>query len=100
MYYFLSCYGKTELLLARREVFFTGLSMGGVISLRLAERHADEIAGLIVMSTPSRFEGGWQVMALPIARYFVKWFYPLQRLDFSNPKVQEKVLAQARLRDP
>ncbi len=82
------------------HVFLAGLSMGGVISLLLAERHADAITGLIVMSTPSRFEGGWQMMALPIARYFVKWFYPLQRLDFSNPKVQEKTLAQARLRDP
>lgn len=82
------------------NIFLAGLSMGGVISLLLAERHPDSIAGIIVMSTPSRFEGGWQIRVLPVARYFVKWFYPLQFLDFSNPKVQETTLQQARMRDP
>lgn len=81
-------------------VFIAGLSMGGILSLLLASRHPDRIAGVIVMSTPTRIAGGWQVKVLPLARYFVKWFYPLTHIDFSDPKVQAEALLQARLRDP
>ena len=82
------------------NIFLAGLSMGGVLALLLAERHPDNIVGTIVMSTPTRIKGGWQLKVLPLARYFVKWFYPLQFLNFRDPKIQEKTLHQARLRDP
>ena len=82
------------------HVFLAGLSMGGVLSLLLAERHPNLITGIILMSTPSRFEGNWQMRLVPVARYFIKWFYPLQNLNFNNPKVQEMTLQQARMRDP
>lgn len=82
------------------SVFVAGLSMGGVLSLLLAERHAQRIKGVITMSTPTRFTGGWQVKALPIARHFIQWFYPLKMMNFANPRVQEEVLRQARLLDP
>ena len=81
-------------------IFLAGLSMGGVLSLILAERHPKHITGTILMSTPSRFEGNWQMRLVPVARYFIKWFYPLQNLNFNNPKVQEMTLQQARMRDP
>ncbi len=83
-----------------RYIFVAGLSMGGVLSLLLASRHPERITGVIAMSTPTRFAWGWQSKALPVARYFVKWFYPLSMMNFNDPKVQAEVLKQARLRDP
>ncbi|MBV9231563.1 MAG: alpha/beta fold hydrolase, partial [Chloroflexi bacterium] len=83
-----------------RHVFLAGLSMGGVLALLLAGRHRERIAGTIVMSTPTRISGGWQLKMLPLARYFVKWFYPLSRIDFNDPQMQAEALKQARLRDP
>jgi carboxylesterase len=83
-----------------RHVFLAGLSMGGVLSLLLAARHPERIRGTIALSTPTRFAGGWQIKALPLARYVVKWFYPLSTLDFNDPHVQASALQQARLRDP
>lgn len=82
------------------RVFIAGLSLGGVISLLLAGHYPERVTGVIVMSTPTYFAGGWQVKVLPLARYFIKWFYPLATLDYNNPKVQEEVLHQARLRNP
>ena len=33
-----------------RQVFVAGLSMGGSLALRLAERHADDVAGLVLVN--------------------------------------------------
>ncbi len=82
------------------QVFVAGLSMGGILSLLLAIRYPKSISGVIALSTPTRFTGGWQIRAVPLARYFITWFYPLQNLDFNDPKVQAEVLQQAQLRDP
>ncbi len=82
------------------HVFIAGLSMGGVLALLLASRYSNRIAGVIALSTPTRFTGGWQINVVPIARYFIKWYRPLQFLNFKDPKVQAEVLAQARLHDP
>jgi carboxylesterase len=81
------------------QVFVAGLSMGGVLALLLAIRYPEHISGIIALSTPTRFTGGWQIRAVPLARYFITWFYPLQNLNFNDPKVQAGVLQQARLRD-
>ncbi len=82
------------------QVFMAGLSMGGVLALLLAIRHPKRVSGIIALSTPTRFTGGWQIKAVPLARYFMTWFYPLQNLNFNDPKVQAEILQQARLRDP
>ena len=82
------------------HVFLAGLSMGGVLSLLLASCHPDRIAGTIVMSTPTRISGGWPLKLLPVARHFVKWYYPLSKIDFSDPEMQAEALKQAQLRDP
>lgn len=87
-----------------RYVFIVGLSMGGALALLLASRHAERIAGVVAMSSPTRLTtDGWQSMVLPLlplARHLIKWFYPAAGLDFNDPKVQEEALKQARLRDP
>ena len=81
------------------RVFLAGLSMGGALSLLRASRHPERIVGTILMSTPTRISGGWQLKLLPVARHFVKWYYPLAGIDFSDPKMQAEALKQARLRD-
>jgi carboxylesterase len=81
-------------------VFVVGLSMGGVLALSLTINHPERIQAVIALSTPTRFNDGWQTRLVPLARYFVKWFYPLRYLNFKNPKVQAMVLKEARARDP
>jgi carboxylesterase len=77
-----------------RHIFAAGLSMGGMLSLMLAAHYPDRIAGVIAMSTPTYFAGAWQIK---FVRPFMKWFYPMKLLDFSNVKVQEEYLASTRL---
>lgn len=91
--------------LARYQtVFVCGLSMGGALSLLLASRHPVSIAGVITLSNLTRvYAEGWQgriLFLLPLVRHFMKWFYPLEHLNFNSPKVQAEVLKQARTRDP
>ena len=87
-----------------RRVMVVGLSMGGALALLLASRHPRRIAGVAALSSLTRMNAeGWQQLALgalPLARHFVKWFYPLRMLNFNDPKIQQSILAQARLRDP
>jgi len=82
-----------------KMVFVAGLSMGGVLALNLAIRHPEHLAGIIAMSTPTRLDSNIQTRLVPLARYFIKWFYPLKALNFNNPKVQAEILKQAQLRD-
>ena len=82
------------------NVFVAGLSMGGVLALILGMRHPDRIKGIISMSTPTRFENSIQARLVPVARHFVRWFYPLAWLNFNDPKIQAEVLKQAQQRDP
>lgn len=89
-----------EQLAQYQHVFVAGLSMGGVLALTLAMRRPERVMGVIAMSTPTRFENNIQARLVPVARYFIKWFYPLAYLDFNNPKIQAEVLKQAQQRDP
>jgi carboxylesterase len=82
-----------------KTVFVAGLSMGGVLALTLAIRHPERIAGVVAMSTPTRLDNSFQVRLVPLARYFVKWFYPLKLLNFNDAKIQAEILKQAQLRD-
>ncbi len=86
-------------LAAYKTVFVAGLSMGGVLALTLAIRHPERITGVVALSTPTRLDSTIQARFVPLARYFVKWFYPLKMLNFASPKVQAEILKQAQLRD-
>ncbi|NJQ16648.1 alpha/beta hydrolase [Streptomyces bohaiensis] len=52
------------------EVFVAGLSMGGALALRLAARHGDAVAGVVVVNPATTFPRvkGW---ALPALRHVV-----------------------------
>lgn len=90
--------GLTQLA-SYKTVFVAGLSMGGVLALILAISHPERIAGVVAMSTPTRLDSSLQVRLVPLARYFIKWFYPLKLLNFNDAKVQAEVLKQAQSRD-
>ncbi|GHO85929.1 alpha/beta hydrolase [Dictyobacter formicarum] len=82
------------------QVFVIGFSMGGVLALLLGIKHPKRIAGVVTLSTPTNFYDNWPARVVPLLRYFMKWYYPLARLNFNDPKVQAETLQQARLRDP
>src|ERR1700686_1752225 len=69
-----------------KEVFVAGLSMGGILALLLAAQHPERIAGVIVMSTPTRLGSAW---LLSIARPFIKWFYPYKPLNLRRGGIQK-----------
>ncbi|MFE9168383.1 alpha/beta hydrolase [Streptomyces kebangsaanensis] len=53
------------------QVFVAGLSMGGALALRLAARHGDAVAGVVVVN-PAIKVHGLSAYALPVARHLVR----------------------------
>ncbi|MFF7329189.1 alpha/beta hydrolase [Streptomyces sp. NPDC090306] len=52
------------------RVFVAGLSMGGALALRLAARHGDAVAGVVVVNPANKLHG-LSAYALPVARHLV-----------------------------
>ncbi|RVU26336.1 alpha/beta fold hydrolase [Streptomyces antnestii] len=59
-----------ELLERCAQVFVFGLSMGAALALRLAARHGDDVAGLVLVN-PGNKVHGLAARALPVARHLV-----------------------------
>ncbi|MFF2505332.1 alpha/beta hydrolase [Streptomyces sp. NPDC058067] len=59
-----------ELLDRCEQVFVFGLSMGAALALRLAARHGDDVAGLVLVN-PGNKVHGLAARALPVARHLV-----------------------------
>ncbi|MCX5370510.1 alpha/beta fold hydrolase [Streptomyces sp. NBC_00015] len=53
------------------RVFVAGLSMGGALALRLAAKHGEGVAGVIVVNPANRVHG-LSAYALPVARHLVR----------------------------
>ncbi|QNS08954.1 alpha/beta hydrolase [Streptomyces xanthii] len=53
------------------QVFVCGLSMGGALALRLAARHGDKVAGLVLVNPGNKVHGA-AAHALPVARHLVR----------------------------
>ncbi|MGW4391416.1 alpha/beta hydrolase [Streptomyces sp. NPDC004685] len=60
-----------ELLDRCSQVFVFGLSMGAALALRLAAKHGDEVAGLVLVN-PGNKVHGLAARALPVARHLVR----------------------------
>ncbi|RFC75586.1 alpha/beta fold hydrolase [Streptomyces sp. AcE210] len=60
-----------ELLDQCSQVFVFGLSMGAALALRLAAKHGDEVAGLVLVN-PGNKVHGLAAHALPVARHLVR----------------------------
>jgi len=58
------------------RVFVMGLSMGGTLTLRLAEQRGDDVAGTVVVN-PSLFTTRKDAKLLPVARWLVPSFPPV-----------------------
>ncbi len=52
------------------RVFVGGLSMGGALALRLAQKHGSAVAGVVVVN-PSVKPDSWQLKAVPVLRHVV-----------------------------
>src|SRR4051794_35945966 len=69
------------------HTFVMGLSMGGTLALRLAERRGDDISGVVVVN-PSLFTLRKDAKALPLMRFFVRSMPPVGN-DIKKPGVVE-----------
>lgn len=76
-----------ELLERCTHVFVMGLSMGGTITLRIAEERGDTIAGIVLVN-PSVHTERKDRFLLPIAKYFVPSF-PAISNDIAMPGQDE-----------
>ncbi len=72
---------------AHDEVFVMGLSMGGTLTLRLAEQQGDKIAGIVLVN-PSVFTTRIDRFALPYLRHVVRGFPGITN-DIKKPGCDE-----------
>lgn len=83
-----------ELAAHSEHVFIAGLSMGGLIALRLAAeesgRAASKLRGIAVMATPAGLYDP-RSRIVRVARFLIPWFYPLQFADLSNPQIRARM---------
>lgn len=77
----------TELTARCPEVFVAGLSMGGTLAVRLAERRADEVAGLALVN-PSLTTRDRRAWLLPVLAPLIPSFPPIGN-DIKKPGVTE-----------
>jgi carboxylesterase len=70
------------------HVFVAGLSMGGLITLKLAAEErakpASKLRAIAALATPAGLHDK-RARLVQIARFVMPWFYPLQFADFSDP---------------
>ena len=74
------------------QVVLVGHSMGGLLSILDATRR--EPAALVLLGVPT-FIGDWRTRLLPLAKYVVRWWYPLAQADFGDPAVRERMKEQS-----
>ena len=81
---------ETELLrLAQthEQVFVCGLSMGGALALRLAERHPDKVAGLVLVNPAVKVEDP-RLTVLPVLKHLIGGLPGIGN-DIKKPGVEE-----------
>ncbi|MYT21294.1 alpha/beta fold hydrolase [Streptomyces sp. SID7760] len=76
-----------ELLERCTKVFVCGLSMGGALTLRLAARHGDAVAGIVLVNPVNKINDPL-AFALPVARHFLR-STPGIASDIAKPGVAE-----------
>jgi carboxylesterase len=70
-----------------QQTFLVGLSMGGTLSLRLAEERGDDVAGVVVVN-PALFTTRKDAKLLPVLRFMLRSFPPIGN-DIKKPGVTE-----------
>lgn len=74
------------------HVIIAGHSMGGLLAIADAVRRAP--SALVLLGVPT-FIGDWRTRFLPVAKYIVRWWYPMAGVDFRDPQVRERMIEQA-----
>ncbi|HEU4322571.1 MAG TPA: alpha/beta fold hydrolase [Roseiflexaceae bacterium] len=85
--------GAAGLALLRREcerVVVVGFSMGGLLALLLAAR--EPVDAVMALAPALRLFGEPQLRLTGVLRLVMPWFRPLERADFSDPRVRAQVL--------
>ena len=77
----------TELRSKTERVVLCGLSMGGCLSLRLAEQRPDDVAGLVLVNPAIRLDDK-RLLAVPLLRHFVPSIAGIAN-DIKKPGVDE-----------
>lgn len=81
--------GFRELRQQCEHITVVGFSLGGALGLMLAHRRHFE--QLVVLATPLMLQGDWRLTLLPVARFVIPWYYPLEHADFNDPLIQERM---------
>lgn len=66
-----------------------GFSLGGALAMVLA--HHRPIERLVLLATPLSIGDGLVLRMLPLLRFAVPWYYPLEQADFSDPFVRRRI---------
>ncbi|MBC8075431.1 MAG: alpha/beta fold hydrolase, partial [Chloroflexales bacterium] len=74
------------------RVVLVGFSLGGLIALYLAARHAAQVDALVVLAPALLLRNERQLALTGVAKYVLPWIYPLQRANFSDPQVRANIL--------
>jgi carboxylesterase len=77
-----------------RTVVVVGYSMGGLLAIVDSARRPP--TALALLGVPTFVDGDWRIRLLPVFKYLMRWWYPLEKLDFADPAARAHVLA----RDP
>ena len=85
-----------KLCLENDAVVVGGLSMGGALTIRLAEEHNDRIAGLVVVN-PAIASGNPQLKLVPVLKHFVGGMKAIGS-DIKKPGALEKAYTRTPLK--
>lgn len=72
-----------------RSVVVVGFSMGG--SLAIYEAAQRPPAGLVVVALPTFVDRDWRAHLVPVAKYFIRWWYPFAQANFNDPTVRASI---------
>ncbi|MDR3069383.1 MAG: alpha/beta fold hydrolase, partial [Propionibacteriaceae bacterium] len=70
-----------------KTVFVAGLSMGGTLALRIAEKHPDDVAGLVLVNPATQLP--WNAHFAPLLRHFIPALKAAVGSDIAKPGVEE-----------
>lgn len=69
------------------NIVVIGFSFGGSLAMLLNTRYSFE--RMVLLATPIRLQGDWRLHLLPLARYIMPWYYPLEQADFADSRLRE-----------
>lgn len=77
------------------QVFVTGLSMGGALALQLAEKHADQVSGLVLVNPA--ISASWTTALAPLLATFIPTVKAIGS-DIAQPEVDELAYSRTPLK--